>query len=143
MNSLSTFMQEMYVIKPDSKLTVKAIYQDFRNWIIDKYGISVWNNINQRDIYAALKILPDYAYVRYKEGYCLKGIAYKSVPENIPSSENIQSQYLELNIMHNPTSNDVKSQLSSITIELEDIKNKQIIPKVPRVIIPTIGVKRQ
>lgn len=78
LNSLDSFMRDNYVIKLDSRLTVKDIYEDFRVWIIEKFGIPAWNNVTQRQVYAALKELPDYAYVRYREGYCLKGISYKS-----------------------------------------------------------------
>src|SRR3990170_2845201 len=97
MDSLRAFMRETYISnykyipaslvyigsrifdpKPDSRLPVKDIYEDFRAWIIGKYGISKWNNITQRQVYSALKELQDYAYVRYREGYSLKGIAYKS-----------------------------------------------------------------
>lgn len=77
MDSLEAFMRETYIIKPDNRITVKEIYEDFRAWIIAKFGISIWNNITQRQVYAALKELPNYAYVRYREGFCLKGIAYK------------------------------------------------------------------
>src|SRR4051812_43929177 len=76
MESLEAFMRETYTIKPDNRITVKEIYEDFRVWIIVKFGISLWNNITQRQVYAALKELPNYAYVRYREGFCLKGIAY-------------------------------------------------------------------
>lgn len=115
MDSLEAFMRETYTIKPDSRITVKEIYEDFRAWIIAKFGISVWNNITQRQVYAGLKELPNYAYVRYREGYCLKGIAYKSdkiqnqgadvIPKDDGQGTNMELKnitYLTLNIARNP-----------------------------------------
>ena len=89
MDSLHPFMREIYIVKPDSRLTVKDIYEDFRAWVICKYGTSAWNNISQRQVYAALKDMPGYAYVRYREGYCLKGISYKQSRESIISVKEV------------------------------------------------------
>jgi len=83
MESLLLFIRDIYVSKLDNRITVKEIYEDFRAWIIIKYGISTWNNIGQRQVYASLKTLPDYPYIRFKEGYCLKGISYRN---KIPTS---------------------------------------------------------
>lgn len=111
MDSLESFMRDTYIINPDSRITAKEIYEDFRAWIMDKFGISVWNKITQRQIYARLKELPNYAYVRYREGYCLKGIAYKSDKlqnqgaDVIPKDTNMELKnitYLTLNIARNP-----------------------------------------
>lgn len=89
MDSLSVFIHDTYIIKPDSRLPVKDIYEDFRAWVIGKQGAPAWNNISQKQVYTALKQLPFYAYVRYREGYCLKGIAYKLKEEPNPLILNI------------------------------------------------------
>ena len=90
MESLSMFMKEMYITEADSRLTVKDIYNDFKEWVIKKHDITTWNKISRRQVYDALKNLPDYQYVRFKEGYCLKGLSYrrkyltlKIIPQNI------------------------------------------------------------
>ena len=90
MDSLSLFMKEVYVAKPDSRLTVKDIYEDFRAWIIGKYDMATWNKISQRQVYTALKGLPEYPYVRFKEGYCLKGIIYRQ-DKSINKEKNVVS----------------------------------------------------
>ena len=77
MDALPLFMRETYMVKPDSRLPVKDIYEDFRAWMVGKYGPLTWSNISQKQIYGALKESPLYAYARFREGYCLKGIAYK------------------------------------------------------------------
>lgn len=78
MDSMQIFMRETYVMEVDSKLPVKEIYDDFREWIVEKYGIPMWNTMSQRIIYKDLKQMNDYPYIRYKEGFCLKGIARKT-----------------------------------------------------------------
>ncbi|CAH6420737.1 Hypothetical protein HVR_LOCUS1275 [uncultured virus] len=83
-------MREIYISKPDNRLTVKEIYEDFRAWVIGKYGIVTWNKISQRQVYSALKELPEYSYMRFKEGYCLKGISYKEEKSpNLSPRENL------------------------------------------------------
>jgi hypothetical protein len=103
MESLSSFIKEVYVAKPDSRLTVKEVYEDFREWIIVKYDMKTWNKISQRQVYTALKQLFEYPYVRFKEGFCLKGIARRD--EKIPNKELTAVQtipYLTLNILDIP-----------------------------------------
>lgn len=80
MNLLPMFMRETYVVKPDSRIPVKEIYEDFRAWVIAKSGVIIWNTVSQKQVYTALKENPLYTYVRFREGYCLKGITYK--PKN-------------------------------------------------------------
>jgi hypothetical protein len=166
MDSLSAFMREIYIPKPDNRLTVKEIYEDFRAWIIGKYGVSAWNNITQRQVYAALKSLPDYVYIRYKEGYCLKGITYKSNKLTKINTENnpidVNNNKIELppeinNTIENPIEiNKVeipKQQYITLNITRvvtgdinSELKNRQIAPRAPRVpqiVFPTIGVKKQ
>lgn len=81
MELLSTFMKETYISTPDTRLPVKSIYDDFRAWLIAKLGAAVWNKINSKQVYSALKNFPPYVYARFREGYCLKGITYKSKDE--------------------------------------------------------------
>ena len=131
MESFLGFIGEVYTGKPDSRLTVKEIYEDFRVWIIEKYDITTWNRISQRQVYAALKQLPEYPYVRFKEGYCLKGITRREKEnpkeEIVPEVEKVQ--YLTLNILQvAPTTDD-------------SIKVINICPRIQGVILPTLGRK--
>lgn len=89
MDSLSIFMKNTYIQQADSRIPVKLIYEDFRSWFLKKYDITAWSKLTSRQIYAELKILEKYPYVRYKEGYCLKGITYKTSSDNKTSAENI------------------------------------------------------
>lgn len=132
MESLSTFMREVYVTKPDSRLTVKEIYEDFRAWIIRKYDTKTWNKISQRQVYTALKYLSEYSYVRYKEGYCLKGIAYREEKAQTMETNVVQpTTYLALNILE-PT---VESP-NGIT------KIQHTCPRIQGVVLPTLGHKK-
>jgi len=142
MDSLSAFMKDVYIAKPDSRLTVRDIYDDFKVWIIKKYDITTWNKISQRQVYDALKKFPEYPYVRFKEGYCLKGITYRS--EKIPIKEQQQNKmdssvqptplYLTLNIIDSPVITNVQSP--------DLIKITTVCPRIPGVIFPTFGQRK-
>lgn len=200
MDSLSPFLREIYVTKPDSRLTVKEIYEDFRAWVIGKYGMSTWNKISQRQVYSSLKTLPEYPYIRYKEGYCLKGISYRSVPPNkiplniSPVLETKQEQeettqdntkaprspqvipakgpYLTLNIVapqpklnpvlipqiepivtpqilpinktKNKSMDNVRLGMTTTCrdtkVNIIETKTMRIVPRAPKIILPTIGL---
>lgn len=86
MESLSVFMGEKYVMSVDSRLSIKTIYEDFKNWVISKLGSPIWNKISKKEIYDALKNCAQYAYVRYREGYCLRGITYKPKDDVVPKT---------------------------------------------------------
>lgn len=77
MESLGMFMRDIYIPEADKRLTIKEIYEDFRKWIINKHGLKRWNEISKKQFYTEMKGLSEYSYVRYKEGYCLKGIKRK------------------------------------------------------------------
>lgn len=131
MDSLSIFIREVYVAKPDSRLTVKEIYEDFRAWFIGKYDIIAWNKISQRQVYAALKNFAEYPYVRFKEGFCLKGITYRQ-ERNSRKEETIVSDtrpYLMLNI--------IPTVLPATEII---VKQTNICPRIQGVILPTVGL---
>lgn len=143
MDSLSTFMKDIYIAKPDSRLTVKDIYEDFRRWIIEKYDIKTWNKISQRQVYIALKGFPEYPYVRFKEGFCLKGITYrqnKNYHEDVIPEVQVRP-YLTLNILdQSPNINGVGVPLAISSNEL--IKVQHICPRIQGVILPTLGHKK-
>ena len=141
MDSLSTFMKEIYIAKPDSRLTVKDIYEDFRRWIIEKYDIKTWNKISQRQVYIALKDFPEYPYIRFKEGFCLKGITYRR-NKNYHEDEDVIPEvqvrpYLTLNILDQPPNPNTMVISSN-----ELIKVQHICPRMQGVILPTLGHKK-
>lgn len=118
MDSLLAFMRETYVIKPDNRIPVKEIYDDFRLWIIVKFGISVWNNITQRQVYTALKEFPDYAYVRYREGFCLKGI-----------SKIVKPEPTKITLQHSPSETQavIPKEIKPITLNIIPIKQLKLV----------------
>ena len=143
MDSLLLFMREVYIAKPDLRLTVKEIYEDFRIWIIGKYDITTWNKISQRQVYAALKNFPEYPYVRFKEGFCLKGITYRQ--EKNPRKEDTvvpdTKPYLMLNIIHPQAETETLfPDISPPTEIIELVKQTNICPKIQGVILPTLGL---
>jgi hypothetical protein len=122
MESLPAFMRETYVIKPDNRIPVKDIYEDFRIWVIAKFGTSIWNNITQRQVYAALKEFPDYGYIRYKEGFCLKGIT-KIIKDE------------KLDIMEDIIPVNLPNEVKTITLKIIPETNI-IIPSDTKVVVP-------
>ena len=158
MDSLPVFMRETYIVKPDNRITAKDIYDDFRAWVIGKHGTAAWNNITQRQVYAALKGLPDYAYIRFREGYCLKGIGYKSDTKEVkpPISEHIQNvdlapypntnlfPYLTLNITRNMHISEVmvpevkmpEVKIPTITLNVTASPLDRVAPRMPTVVMP-------
>ena len=138
MDSLEVFMKEKYVANPDSRLPVKVIYQDFKEWIIGKYDMAMWNTIPQRKVYSLLKELHEYPYVRFKEGFCLKGIGYRkekvsskgedgsaegSVEELVDEMPRTQvAQYLTLNILQGNTEGEATNS-STKGVELPTISH--------------------
>jgi len=134
-------MKEIYIAKPDSRLTVKDIYEDFRRWIIEKYDIKTWNKISQRQVYIALKDFPEYPYIRFKEGFCLKGITYRR-NKNYHEDEDVIPEvqvrpYLTLNILDQPPNPNTMVISSN-----ELIKVQHICPRMQGVILPTLGHKK-
>ena len=116
-------MKEIYVSNPEARVPAKNIYNDFKEWVIGKHGISIWNKIQQRQIYTALKNLSEYAYIRYKEGYCLKGISYK--PKRIEESK---ISYITLSICQ-PSIN-----------QQPEVKHHQMAPRMPQIKMPQIKI---
>lgn len=142
MDSLSAFMNDIFMPKPDNRIPVKEIYDAFQAWVVAKYGYKTWNEIGQRQIYAALKSSQDYQYVRFREGYCLKGIAYRPKPkvseqplmESEPEeteTNSIEPSVIYLNVF--PKTKSVDNQI------IPPIK--YIIPKPPPIVLPTFGRK--
>ncbi len=70
-------MSETYVDDNTKRVLVKEICNMFFIWLKENYGRDVCNNIGLNQVYSILRNLPEYSYVRYKEGYWLKGIDYK------------------------------------------------------------------
>ena len=167
MDSLEVFMKEKYVANPDSRLPVKVIYRDFKEWIIGKYDMAMWNTIPQRKVYALLKQLHEYPYVRFKEGFCLKGIAYRkeegSFGEGLVRETQV-TQYLTLNILQGnmedtaeapgevelsgmrqekresetvDTKGGVEAQLTMSEADL--LRVQHACPRIQGVILPTLG----
>lgn len=141
MELLSIFMKETYITKADSRLPVKEIYEDFKIWIIENYDIKMWNTINQRHIYSLLKEFPEYSYVRYKEGYCLKSICRK---------EKRQKEEMDI-VAHAPTMRDtINEEIPSIKyLSLNIIsstnntnRTKTLVPRIPEIIIPRAGQRK-
>jgi hypothetical protein len=121
MDSLEILMYEKYTSKPDNRLTVKQIYEDFREWVIVKFGISVWNNITKRQVYSALKQMSEYKYIRYKDGYCLRGIGYRPT---IAEKFNVQTDNVQTyNIQNDNVQND---NVQNDNVQTYNIQNDNV-----------------
>lgn len=129
MDSLAVFMRQTYMPKPDSRITVKEIYEDFRAWMIGKYGAAAWNSIPQRQVYSSLKQFPDYAYVRYREGYCLKGITYKQ--ETVQINISPIRPTLMLNVLP-PT----ETKIERVPEPVPERVTERVPPRVLQVTVP-------
>jgi len=136
MDSLNTFMGATYISDPDNKIAVKDIYEKFKTWIIENFGVSEWVKFTQRQIYTYLKKLPDYSYVRYRNGYYLKGIQYKISNYQI-SHNDYSEKYVTLNII-NPQENNNHVQIqenilndNEITQCLSNLPMRNITSQVP------------
>lgn len=153
MDSLGAFMRETYIDKPDNRLTVKEIYENFRDWFIEKYDIAAWNNITQRQVYTALKCLPNYNYVRYREGYCLKGIAHKSTINNSAKYSKNQQRTQNIEFEKNTLNLDTIQTKPIITLNVlgqpqqkfgatssnSDIKIERTVPIAQQIIFPRVS----
>lgn len=80
MDRLNAFLVETYVAAPGARLNVKTIFDDFRAWVIAKYGAAEWNAYGTYEVYRALRSCKDYGHKRFKEGICLIGLKYRSTP---------------------------------------------------------------
>ena len=155
MESLPAFMRETYIVKLDNRIPVKDIYEDFRVWVIAKFGNSIWNNITQRQVYAALKEFPDYGYIRYKEGFCLKGITKiikeeklniieDVIPVNLPTEvKTITLKIIPQTNIITPNTNIIIPETKMLQIVKQDSKviipEVRTAPKVPQMKLPKIG----
>jgi hypothetical protein len=74
-----TFVQTSYVNDPNSRLQVNDIYEEFRVWIMGTLGVATMNAITRKQVYAILKTIPEYPYIRSREGYCLRGLSRKRI----------------------------------------------------------------
>lgn len=139
-------MGEMYISKPDGRVSIANIYDDFRDWIIARYGNIIWNNITKRQVYDALKTLPNYKYVRYSDGYYLRGIAYRFdvlQPQTFPNiNHTIPNVDHPVPIVTQTTgTNDGQGLTLNISL---DIRNRQTAPpQMPQFILPAIGRRRE
>jgi hypothetical protein len=135
MDLFPLFMSEVYMAKPDSRIPAKEIYEDFRAWVIGNKGMPMWNNISQKEVYDAMRSLPIYAYARFREGNCLKGIAYKvpKLKEDI-FGETAPQTYLTLEIAR-------PAVQPTLTLAILTDKYKSTAPRVPHIVIPAIGRK--
>lgn len=136
--------------KPDSRIPVKEIYDAFQAWVVAKYGYKMWNGIGHRQVYAALKSSQDYQYVRFREGFCLKGIAYRPSKEKetkeketteVPSKaiETTEVPPKEVEII--PTELGT-TELGPSTVYLNIVSDRptgKYLPKPPSIILPTLG----
>ncbi len=161
METFNIFINETYILTVGNCLSLKEIYEDYRDWIINKYGIKLWNTITQKHVYTALKNLQEYVLVRHREGLCLKGISRTKNPNLQMKTLNI-SRSLTLYIVNDKELqqiNDNNLQLTDNIIEINILNNtnkingsetlipkpdkkKFICPHVQQRIIPTIGFKK-
>jgi hypothetical protein len=158
-------MNEVFMPKPDSRITIKEIYEAFQAWVVAKYGYQAWNEIGQRQVYAALKSSQDYQYVRFREGYCLKGIAYrdkpvtttfvppklidiarqKSPPTEIAPTESAAPKpaltYLTLNIVASDSQilSPETPEIIETRVTEEIVPPRYIIPRPLSIVVPNLG----
>lgn len=116
MNEFEEFIHKTYTVGIGSRVPVKEIYHEFHTWLLEYHGVKAANSVTQREVCAALKLLPDYVYQRYAEGYCLRGCTKILVPAPAPK--------LSLNI---------------ITPAPKNPKPESKPESKPRIIIPKYG----
>lgn len=73
------YIQLSYINDSNGRVLVSEIYEGFRVWIMGTHGIATMDAITRRQIYAILKEIPEYPYVRCREGYCLRGLGFKGM----------------------------------------------------------------
>lgn len=115
------FMDETYDSKIDNKISVKEIYEKFRIWIIQIYGGAYLNHYTKNKFYNDLKVIAaenNYGYIRYKEGYFIRGISYK-IEE---MSKNVICNNIKLNI--------ITLQTEYNKVKEEENIDKQIVPLI-------------
>jgi hypothetical protein len=76
MDRFDAFLQEIYTVDPGHTILGQTVYEDFKVWIIGKYGPMAWGHYNKRQIFRAFSSCP-YPYRRYHIGRCLTGLNYR------------------------------------------------------------------
>lgn len=80
-NDLNIFIDEIFEPALDSRISLKEIYEKYREWYANKYGIIECNKLKKQNIYNILKRNINYPFHRYKTGYYLTGLHYKSAQQ--------------------------------------------------------------
>jgi hypothetical protein len=77
MDRIQTFLHAIYEQSPTDRILVKHIYEDFKAWIVAKYGVREFAQYEKRQFHKDLKSNGIFIYKRYRDGVCLTGIKYR------------------------------------------------------------------